>query len=151
MDNKIIEIKKQNETSELTPQQEEAIEMIMQGKKTIEIAEALGVSRYTISRWRNEEPEFMVELNSRRMQIWERQRERLTKMIEKALGIVSQSMESADEKTRLIAAIAILRMPAVQTGLKPEKAQNFKEYFDFKQQIAKAMGEVCDELGIKSY
>ena len=151
MENKIIQIDKAEELGNLTPQQEEAIEMIMRGKKTVEIAEALGVSRYTVARWRKEEPEFIAELQSRRAQIWDGQREQLTKMIEKALGIVTESMESADEKTRLIAAMAILRLPAVQTCLKPEKAQNLKNYFDFKQQLFKAMDETCDELGVKSY
>ena len=151
MENKIIQVDKVEEQGDLTPQQEEAIEMIMEGKKTTEIAEKLGVSRQTIARWRKEEPEFIAELQSRRAQIWDGQREQLTKMIEKALGIVTESMGSADEKTRLIAAMAILRLPAVQTCLRPEKAQNFKDYFDLKQQLFKAMEETCEELGIKSY
>src|SRR5438876_1229682 len=49
-------------TSELNPQMTRAIIMIVEGKKTADIADELGVHRVTIYRWTTT-PEFQRELN----------------------------------------------------------------------------------------
>ena len=55
--------------SQLTPQQETAIDLILAGQNDREVAEAVGKSRSTINVWRNRDPLFMATLNDRRQQV----------------------------------------------------------------------------------
>ena len=55
--------------SQLTPQQETAIDLILAGKNDREVAESIGKSRSTINVWRNQDPLFMATLNNQRQQV----------------------------------------------------------------------------------
>ena len=50
----------------LSEQQLCAIEALIGGSSIQEAADAAGVNRVTVSRWRNHHPEFQAELNRRR-------------------------------------------------------------------------------------
>ena len=93
----------------LSIEQENAIELLIQGKSDREVGEAVGVSRQTITNWRLNNPSFIVELNRKRKELWGSQEERLRNLVKKAVDILEQSLSSSDEKIRLSSAINVLK------------------------------------------
>src|SRR5437867_94222 len=51
---------------DLSPQQERAIDLLMQGRSDHAVAQAVNVRRQTVCDWRNHNPAFIAELNRRR-------------------------------------------------------------------------------------
>src|SRR5919108_5375055 len=60
-----------------TAAQQRAVELLVAGRSDREAAEALGVSRVTVTRWRLYDPCFQVELNRRRDELWAAAADRL--------------------------------------------------------------------------
>jgi DNA-binding NarL/FixJ family response regulator len=102
----------------LTSQQEVAVGMILDGKSDLEISRKLNMRRQTINVWRNHHVEFMLELKLRRGQAWEKQQEKLSQLVERALDMLTKYLDHENETVRLTAAMAILRMRATQENLK---------------------------------
>ena len=69
---------------QLSIEQENAIDLLLQGKSDREVAEAVGVSRQTVTEWRNGNALFAAELNRRRREVWGGQTERLRQLIAQA-------------------------------------------------------------------
>lgn len=94
----------------LTPEQENAIDTLLTGATDQATAQAVGVTRQTVWIWRNENPEFIAELNRRRAAVWAGQTERLRALATKALGVLESDLENADDpRLRQAAAVHILR------------------------------------------
>jgi Homeodomain-like domain len=89
----------------LTAQQELAVDLLATGKTITEAADSLGVTRQTVSEWRNQNPRFEAALNERRNELWLGMSDRLRALLPKALGILEQSVENGDVK----AAVVVLR------------------------------------------
>lgn len=87
--------------SSLTARQEIAMNGILGGKRDKEIAQEIGVSRETVSKWRHHNPVFQAEYNLRRKQIWDANRERLASLITKALGAIEKALEMGDASVAL--------------------------------------------------
>ena len=100
MENNTIGFKETN-AGELTPQQEAAVAMVLDGKSDTEISRELKMRRQTVNEWRNHNIEFMLELKMRRDQVWEKQREKLGEAVEKALDVLIGYLEHDDEEIRL--------------------------------------------------
>lgn len=66
----------QNVTN-LTIEQQNAIELLVQGISDREVAEKINFARETVTRWRNENPYFQAELNRKRQEIWGAAQDRL--------------------------------------------------------------------------
>jgi FixJ family two-component response regulator len=47
----------------LSPKQELAVDLVLEGQTDSEVAESVGVTRPTVNLWRNRHPAFMAELN----------------------------------------------------------------------------------------
>ena len=52
-----------DKTRQLSIEQQNAIDLLVQGKSDRETAEAIGVSRQTVNNWRNNDTVFIAELN----------------------------------------------------------------------------------------
>ena len=100
----------ENRKEQLSEKQLMAIDLILSGKVDREVAEAVGVSRSTISDWRNGNYLFQAELNKRRREIQEAGRERLRRIRNKALDTVEKAIEEGDVKT----ALEILRLTGIE-------------------------------------
>lgn len=92
----------------LSIEQENAVEILLQGRSDRSVADAVGVSRQTIWEWRNRNPVFIAELNKRRSEMWREARERLKSLANRSLDTVEQQLGSEDPKIALSAAKYVL-------------------------------------------
>jgi hypothetical protein len=88
----------------LTPEMENAIDLLITGKPDREVAEVVGVSRQTIAQWR-QHPVFMAELNQRRQTLWADAHARLRALIGGAVDVIEDAVRDGDLK----AAIEVLK------------------------------------------
>jgi len=103
------ETTKSDKIRQLSQEQLNAIEHLLQGKSDRAVAEAVGVSRQTICGWRNNDVLFIAELNRQRMELWGEARQRLKSLANRALDVVEQQLDSGDPKVSLAAARYILQ------------------------------------------
>jgi hypothetical protein len=100
---------KQVKTRQLSIEQANALEHLLQGQSDRAVAEAVGVARQTIWEWRNHDPLFIAELNRQRSEMWQEARERLKSLANRALDVVELHLDSDDPKASLAAAKYILQ------------------------------------------
>jgi hypothetical protein len=105
----MTEATKPDKTRQLSIEQENAIEHLLQGKSDAATSEAVGVSRQTIWEWRNRNPLFIAELNRQRSEMWREARERLKSLANRALDVVELLLGSGDPKATLAAAKYVLQ------------------------------------------
>jgi len=92
----------------LTPEQFNAIDLLIFGKTDREVAETIGVGRNTISKW-YKNAFFMAELNARREELWKDAKLRLKCLAHEAVDVLSNGLHSSDEKTAISSAVHILK------------------------------------------
>ena len=100
---------KQDKTRQLSQEQQNAIEHLLQGQSDRVTADAVGVARQTIWEWRNHDVLFIAELNRQRSEMWTEARERLKSLANRALDVVELHLDSDDPKASLGAAKYILQ------------------------------------------
>jgi len=102
-----------DKTRQLNVKQENAIDLLLQGQSDREVAEAVGVSRQTVTEWRNGNAVFGAELNRRRQEVWGGQQERLRGLVAKAVDVLEEQLEDEQGMTpvrvRQAAAVHILK------------------------------------------
>ena len=103
------EATKPDKTRQLSIEQANAIEHLLQGQSDRVVAEAVGVSRQTVSEWKNHDPLFIAELNRQRSEMWKEARERLKSLANRALDVVEVQLDSGDLKASLAAAKYIMQ------------------------------------------
>lgn len=95
---------------ELSIEQQNAIDLLIQGKSDRETAEAVGVVRQTVTAWRLNNAAFICELNKRRADVWGAQTERLRALVGEALDVLADDLRQADDRRlRQAAAVHLLR------------------------------------------
>jgi len=94
---------------QLSQEQINTIEQLLQGKSDMAVAEAMGASHKTVWEWRNHDPLFIAELNRRRVELWSEARERLKSLANRALDVLEQQLGSGDPKVALAAARYVLQ------------------------------------------
>ena len=121
--------KSQKSESEISIQQKNAIDLLVQGKTDQEAAEEIGVTRETVCRWRNKDPEFVARLNSKRKQVWGSQVDRLRKLASSAVDVLKDNLENAeDPKLRMKAAVHILKSIGLYgAGHEPKGSESPRE------------------------
>ena len=92
------ETTKPDKIRQLSQEQMNAIEHLLQGKSDRAVAEAVGVSRQTISEWKNHDPLFIAELNRQRSELWWEAHQRLKSLANRALDVVELQLDSGDPK-----------------------------------------------------
>ena len=103
------EATKPDKTRQLSIEQANAIEHLLQGQSDRAVAEAVGVSRQTVSEWKNHDPLFIAELNMQRSEMWREARERMKSLANRALDVVELQLGSSEPKAALAAAKYVLQ------------------------------------------
>ncbi|MDU4959634.1 MAG: helix-turn-helix domain-containing protein [Sporomusaceae bacterium] len=83
--------------SELSITQLNAIDLLASGQGVCKVSETLGVSRHTVTRWKNN-PYFVSQLNVRRKENWDDAHERLRGMVSKAIDVMEEALADGDRK-----------------------------------------------------
>ena len=94
-------IAEDHEGSQLSEKQKTAVELLVQGLSDGEVGEKIGTCRETVCRWRNGDASFVAVLNQRRLELWENNRERVRRLISKALGVLEDKLDHGDGKIAL--------------------------------------------------
>ena len=81
--------------------QESAVDLLSVGRSITEVAKEVGVSRQTISQWRNGHAGFQAAFNQRRRELWEAVSERLRTLVPAALDVVTAALAKGDLRTAL--------------------------------------------------
>jgi transcriptional regulator with XRE-family HTH domain len=84
------------EPKSLTAAQEQAILLLASGETVTATADAVGVSRQTISEWANRDPDFIAALNRIRQETLDAGADRLRNMVGAALDAVEAGMNSEE-------------------------------------------------------
>jgi DNA-binding XRE family transcriptional regulator len=101
--------KQEAEKKALKDQQMLAIPLILAGKTDAEVAEAVGVARETINRWRNHDFDFQRELSESRAAYLGSHMMALTRVNKKAVDVLENLLDSDDEQIRMRAAMHLLK------------------------------------------
>ena len=92
----------------LTPEQLNAIDLLILGKTDKEVAETIGIGRNTISKW-YKNAFFIAELNVKREALWIDSKLRLRALASEAVNVLTNGLHSSDEKIAITAAVHILK------------------------------------------
>jgi hypothetical protein len=92
----------------LTPEQLNAIDLLILGKTDKEAAETIGVGRNTISKW-YKNAFFTAELNVKREALWIDSKLRLRALASEAVNVLTNGLHSEEEKIAITAAVHILK------------------------------------------
>jgi len=121
-------MQERSEAPKLTPEQLNAIDLLIFGKTDKEVAETIGVGRNTISKW-YKNAFFIAELNVRREELWKDAKLRLKSLAHEAVDVLSNGLHSSDEKVAITSAVHILKTVGLYGEVKdsfgpttPEKA-----------------------------
>jgi len=132
---------KQNMSKKLNKKQDLAIELVMKGMTDIQIAERVGVSRQSVNTWRNQDMDFMQELQERRRVLRAAHMERLLQMVGLAMEVVEQALEQGDGQTKLKTAMYVLKLAGFRDYAEMEQQESGKDA------LLQALQEVAEELG----
>jgi hypothetical protein len=78
----------------LTPAQLAAVDALASGTSVTAAAEAVSVSRQTVSVWLHHDPAFQAAVNARRQELWEESSNRLRALAPQALDVLADWMKS---------------------------------------------------------
>ena len=92
----------------LTPEQLNAIDLLILGKTDREVSELIGVRRETVTKW-HKNPFFTAELNVKRDALWIDSKLRLRALASEAVNVLTNGLHSSDEKIAITAAVHILK------------------------------------------
>jgi hypothetical protein len=112
---------------QLSEKQIAAIPHILFGRTDEQVANEIGVTRQTVNVWRNQDPNFIAELNLRRHAIWECNVDKLRLLAMKALVIIEDDLENDDEKVRRKAAYFFANQMSFKKFLEPKGDTNPKK------------------------
>jgi hypothetical protein len=119
--NKTFELmQERSDAPRLTPEQLNAIDLLILGKTDLEVAEIVGVRRETITKW-HKNPFFSAELSIRREELWTDAKLRLKSLAHEAVNVLTSGLSSKDEKVAITSAVHILKT----VGLYGELKQDF--------------------------
>lgn len=93
----------------MSAQQEQVLDALLDGKTESEAAQIAGVAPDWVRKWGENDPLFVAERNRRRKDEWAHWQERLRRLVPKAEDSLEAILKCDDERTRLAAAVAILR------------------------------------------
>ncbi len=97
------------EDAGLTAQQWQAVALLVAGTKQLDVASALGVTQETVSRWRHS-PVFVAALNAGIRDSYVSVIGEVRDASTDAIRVLRETMQSEDERLRLMAALATLRL-----------------------------------------
>jgi len=97
----------------LSPPQTQVLKAIMAGKSISAAAESAGVSRSSVYRWQNDDPNYIAALSAWRQQTEDSVRHRLLAMADRAVVAINNALLSCDHKAgfALLKAMGLLTPP----------------------------------------
>jgi hypothetical protein len=110
----------------LTVAQLSAVDLLAGGKNDSETADALGVHRVTVTRWRNYSPEFRAALAERRQAVWGSAADKLRALVPKALDTLAAELEHGADKAHV--ALAVLKLTGAAIAVVPTDPTDPDEY-----------------------
>lgn len=121
-----------SEKYQLSPQQTQALDLLLAGRTITQAAEEVGITRETLSRWRNHDPAFQAAYNASLRSSWEACQSKLLEKRIHALDRLAELVDSDNDALALRACMALLRLKAGYPGGKtePEEIDREKQLFD---------------------
>ena len=107
---------KSRQVQELSIEQQNAIDILIQGASDREAAELCGVARQTVNTWRNQNTAFIAALNQRRLDVWNSQTDKLRALVSAAVDVLKADLASEDARLRQAAAVRCLRVACTTTS-----------------------------------
>jgi transposase-like protein len=104
----------------LNEKQHAAIRLLMQGSNHAHVAEQIGTTPETLSRWMNNDTLFIATLNYQRQAAYESVIQRMRSLAHAAVDALETGLESDDENIRLKTAQTILKMISLDHITPPE-------------------------------
>ena len=122
---------------------------MLAGVSDTEIAKKLKVTRQTVNYWRNQDIDFIYELQMRRSQVRDSCRDELIDLYKVAIEEIKKGLKNKDPKIRLQVAMQIVRLPALQENLKNKALADPKiiKAERFEADLRQALNEVTKEFG----
>ena len=102
----------------LSERQQLALEMVLAGQSDMKVAQAVGVSRRTIIRWRLQDADFIAEVRRRRQRLCSDAADQLRRLLAPSLNVLTEFLRSDHDVHRMRAATSVLRIARVGTLLK---------------------------------
>jgi hypothetical protein len=130
----------------LSPEQENAIDLLILGESDREAAEAMGVTREMVWHWRHEHPDFLAEPNWRRQALWAAARERLRALIHTAVDVIEKAVKCCDAK----AAIELLEIVKLHSEVRPPEGPTDPDAILQERAQAQAGRELGDESPLQA-
>jgi hypothetical protein len=96
-----------------------AIDLLLQGQSDAAVAEALGVDRKTVYRWRMRDPIFRAELELRREAIFAMHGDRMRNLLTNALDTLEKQVRDVDAPTSNRAARVLLSLSRIGQAVAP--------------------------------
>lgn len=93
----------------LTAQQWQAVSLLVAGRRQVDVAQELGVTEETVSRWKTL-PTFTAALNMGVRDAYEGTLGKVRTVAQDALDVLQDLLKSQDERVRLSAALSMLRL-----------------------------------------
>lgn len=107
----------------LTIEQLNAIDMLITGQSDQAVADAVGVSRPTVTSWRLYDPYFQAELNRRRKEVWGAATDRLRSLLPKAFDTLEKAIDEGSYR----AALELIRLAGLDGVAGQIGSDNVKE------------------------
>lgn len=123
----------------LTAKQQQAVQLIADGKSYREVATKVGSSSATISRWMNEHPPFFTALNAELAERHRASRARFRNMFNTALDTIEKKIQQGD----LAAAMFVVRN--IREEKPPKGPQSIRSWIDAQVRAA-AWSEEVDAM-----
>ncbi|MDD2541057.1 MAG: phBC6A51 family helix-turn-helix protein [Desulfuromonadaceae bacterium] len=101
--------------ADLVIQKQRAIQLLLEGKAVVQVAEEIGVDRTTVYRWLKE-PSFIAERNRQANELRDAAQSRLRALISKSVDVVERQLEAGNLK----AALAVLKSTGMMALDKPD-------------------------------
>lgn len=117
---------------QLTSHQTQALDLLLAGRTITQAAEEVGITRETLSRWRNHDPAFQAAYNAALRSAWEACQSKLLEKRVHALDELAELIDSENDALALRACKALLKLKAVYPGgtIDPEEIDHEKQLFD---------------------
>lgn len=125
----------------LTEQQAHAAALVAEGKPLGDVAEAIGTDEAAVSEWREDNPAFIAEVNTRRREAWATAQDRLRALVPQALDALAQAVEAGDLK----ASVEVLKAAGVYGKASAPGGETDPELLQVQQAEAWAKAEYAKQ------
>ena len=128
-------------TNEMNEKEEMALALILQGRKDAEVAEALGISRMTIWRWKKYDAGFIQALEEKRAHLRQQAEDNILELTESAVNAIRDALNENDPRIRLQAAKLVF-------GILRDNKGKEKEGSSILELLGEAITGIQSELGL---